>query len=50
VVYQQQPVSDLYDLTLNSWLYYFPNPNSPGHYTTNPRYFANPVTGVVFTM
>jgi hypothetical protein len=29
----------IYDFTLNSWLYYFPNTSSAGHYTTAPRYF-----------
>jgi hypothetical protein len=41
---------DLYDFTLNAWLYYFPNTKNPGHYTTNPRYFVNLGTGVIFTM
>jgi virginiamycin B lyase len=40
----------LYDFTLNGWLYYFPAATNPGHYTTNPRYFSNTVTGNVFTM
>jgi hypothetical protein len=40
----------LYDFTLNSWIYYFPNTNSPGHYTTNPRYFSNLTSGMIFTM
>ncbi len=40
----------LYDFTLNSWIYYFPNTTSPGHYTTNPRYFSNLTTGRIFTM
>jgi hypothetical protein len=31
----------VYDFTLNSWLYYYPDSNNPGHYTTNPRYFYN---------
>ena len=39
-----------YDFTLNSWIYYFPNTSSPGHYTTNPRYFSNLATGKIFTM
>ncbi|HWF17882.1 MAG TPA: fibronectin type III domain-containing protein [Verrucomicrobiae bacterium] len=29
----------LYDFTLNSWLYYYPNSQVPGTYTSNPRYF-----------
>lgn len=40
----------LYDFTLRSWVYYFPNPADSGHYTTNPRYFSNLTTGQVFTM
>jgi uncharacterized repeat protein (TIGR01451 family) len=40
----------LYDFTLNAWLYYFPNTKEAGHYTTNPRYFSNLKTGMIFTM
>jgi len=40
----------LYDFTLKAWLYYFPNTQSPGRYTTNPRYFSNLTTGQIFTM
>ena len=40
----------LYDFTLNAWLYYYPAPNNPGHYSTNPRYFVNLTTNVIFTM
>jgi hypothetical protein len=40
----------LYDFNLNAWIYYFPNTQSPGHYTTNPRYFSNLTTGTTFTM
>ena len=40
----------LYDFTLNAWLYYFPDSNNPGHYTTNPRIFANMTTGTIFPM
>jgi uncharacterized repeat protein (TIGR01451 family) len=40
----------LYDFSLNAWLYYFPNSKDPGHYTTNPRYFANMTTGQISTM
>ncbi len=30
----------LYDFTLNSFLYYYPDPNNPDHYNTNGvRYF-----------
>ena len=41
---------DLYDFTLNSWLYYFPNTTDPGRYSTGPRYFSNLTTGMIFTM
>jgi hypothetical protein len=40
----------LYDFTLNTWIYYFPDTKNPGHYTTNPRSFANLTTGKIFTM
>jgi hypothetical protein len=40
----------LYDFTLNSWIYYFANPTSPGLYTTNPRYFSNLTAGQIITM
>ncbi len=40
----------LYDFTLNAWLYYFPNTKNAGHYTANPRYFANLTAGGIFTM
>jgi virginiamycin B lyase len=41
---------DLYDFTLKSWLYYFPDTKNAGHYTTGPRYFVNLTTGQIFTM
>jgi hypothetical protein len=44
------PFPYLYDFTLNTVLYYFPDPNNPGHYTTNPRYFYNFATGQIITM
>ncbi len=40
----------LYDFTLKTWIYYFPDTKNAGHYTTNPRYFVNLTTGVIFTM
>jgi hypothetical protein len=40
----------LYDFSLKTWIYYFPNTQSAGHYTTNPRYFSNLTTGQIFTM
>jgi hypothetical protein len=40
----------LYDFTLNTFIYYFPDTKNAGHYTTNPRSFVNLTTGVFFTM
>jgi hypothetical protein len=40
----------LYDFSRNAWIYYFPDTNKAGHYTTNPRWFVNMTTGVIFTM
>ena len=40
----------LYDFTLNTVLYYYPDPHNPGHYTTNPRYFYDFATGQIITM
>jgi hypothetical protein len=40
----------LYDFSAGTWLYYFPDTKNPGHYTTNPRYFSNLGTGMIFTM
>jgi hypothetical protein len=40
----------LYDFTLKTFIYYFPNTTNPGHYTANPRYFSNLTTGKIFTM
>ena len=33
------PFPFLYDFTLGTALYYYPDPNNAGHYTSNPRYF-----------
>src|SRR5262249_42630737 len=44
------PFPYLYDFTLNTVLYYYPDTNNPGHYTTNPRYFYNFATGQIITM
>ncbi len=43
------PFPYLYDFSLNAVLYYYPNTNSTGHYTTNPRYFYNFGTGAIIT-
>ena len=40
----------LYDFTLNTFIYYFPDPKNAGHYSTNPRYFSNLTTQMIFTM
>jgi hypothetical protein len=40
----------LYDFTLNTFVYYFPDTKNAGHYTTNPRYFVNLTTQKIFTM
>ncbi len=37
----------MYDFTLNTFLYYFPDTNRPGRYTTNPRQFFNFKTNTV---
>jgi hypothetical protein len=40
----------LYDFTLSTFIFYLPDTKNPGHYTTNPRSFANLTTGKIFTM
>ncbi len=35
----------LFDFSRNHWLYYFPDSNRPGYYTTNPRVFVDLTTG-----
>jgi hypothetical protein len=40
----------LYDFTLNTFIYYFPDTKNICHYDTNPRYFSNLTTGKIFTM
>ena len=44
------PFPYLYDFSLNSVLYYFPDSQRSGHYTTNPRYFYNFATSQIITM
>ena len=40
----------LYDYSLNTVLYYYPDPNSPGHYNSNGRrYFYDFTTGEIIT-
>jgi hypothetical protein len=36
---------DLYDFSLNAWLYYLPDASNPGRYSHNPRWFFNFATG-----
>jgi hypothetical protein len=44
-----QTFPNLYDFTLKSWIYYFPDPNQAGHYTSKPRYFYNYETKRIIT-
>ena len=44
------PFPDLYDFSLNAWLYYLPDVNNPGRYTHNPRWFFNFATGQWITL
>jgi hypothetical protein len=41
---------DLYDFSLNAWLYYLPDVANPGHYTHNPKWFYNFATGQWITL
>jgi Fibronectin type III domain len=41
---------DLYDFSLNAWLYYLPDFNNPGRYSHNPRWFYNFATGQWITL
>ena len=43
------PFPYLYDFSRNSVLYYFPDPNNPGRYTSNPRYFYDFGAGQIIT-
>ena len=43
------PFPYLYDFNLNTLLYYFPDPNNPGRFTSNPRFFYNFSTNTVIT-
>ena len=44
------PFPYLYDYTLRAILYYFPDPNREGHYTSNPRTFVNLSTGEIISL
>ena len=44
------PFPYLYDFSLNTTLYYYPDPTNPQHYNTNGvRYFYNYATGQIFS-
>src|ERR1022692_4921911 len=43
------PFPYLYDFSLHAVLYYYPDTNNPGRYTSNPRYFYNFATGKIIT-
>ena len=43
------PFPYLYDFKLNSTVYYYPDPDNAGHYTTNPRYFYDFASGEIIT-
>ena len=45
----EYPFPYLYDFTLKTVLYYYPDTTSPGHYTSNPRYFYDFATGKIIT-
>jgi uncharacterized repeat protein (TIGR02543 family) len=40
----------IYDFSLGTFIYYFPSATNPGHYTTDPRYFSNLTTKMIFSM
>ena len=43
------PFPSLYDFTLGTVLYYYPDPANPGRYTSNPRQFYDFATGQIIT-
>ena len=43
------PFPYLYDFTLGTVLYYYPDPNNAGHYTSNPRTFYSFAAGQIIT-
>jgi hypothetical protein len=40
----------IYDYTLGAWIYYLPDSQHAGRYSSNPRYFSNLSTKQIFTM
>jgi hypothetical protein len=47
---RQFPFPYVYDFTENATLYYYPDANAAGRYTTNPRYFYNTATKNILAM
>ena len=47
---RQYPFPYIYDFGLSAFLYYFPDTNNAGHYTTNPRYFYNFTAGAIIAL
>lgn len=47
---RQYPFPYIYDFSLNAFLYYYPDTNNAGHYTTNPRYFYDFGTQQIITL
>lgn len=47
---RQYPFPYIYDFSLTAFLYYFPDTNQAGHYTTNPRYFYNFTAGIIIAL
>ena len=43
------PFPYLYDFRLDTFLYYYPDTASPGHYTSDPRYFYDFGSGQIIT-
>lgn len=44
------PFPYIYDFSLKAFLYYYPDNNNAGHYTTSPRYFYNFTADHIMTM
>jgi hypothetical protein len=44
-----QNFPNLYDFTLNAWIYWFPKQGTTDRYTSNPRYFYNYATSQIIT-
>ena len=40
----------MFDLTLGTYLYYIPDAQNPGHYTSKPRFFFDLLHGRTFAM